>query len=211
LIRIVDYEMGNLRSVQKALEHVGQEAALTQSPSEIREAEKLILPGVGAFGAAMANLQRLGLTGPIQDFARSGRPFLGVCLGMQLLLSESEEQGLHRGLDLIPGRVVRFFKPEDVGPATTGLKVPHMGWNSLLKVSDCPLLVGVPDGASVYFVHSYYADPPNDVVAATTDYGINFCSVLWHGSIFATQFHPEKSGAVGLRMLANFAALGSGE
>lgn len=211
MIRIVDYGMGNLRSVQKALERLGLEAALTQDPEDIRNADKLVLPGVGAFGAAMVNLERLGFIKPIREFARSGRPFLGICLGMQLLLSESDEQGVFKGLDLIPGRVVKFFKPEDMGPSTQGLKIPHMGWNTLVKVSDCPLLQGVPAGASVYFVHSYYPDPPEEFVAATTDYGIDFCSVIWKDNIFATQFHPEKSGAVGLRMLENFGALGTGD
>jgi glutamine amidotransferase len=199
LIRIVDYGMGNLRSVQKALERVGCEATLTSKPEEIRDAEKLILPGVGAFGAAMSNLERLALTEPIREFALSGRPFLGICLGMQLLLTESDELGSYRGLYLIPGRVVKFPK--------TSLKVPHMGWNSLNKATTCPLLAGIPDGANVYFVHSYYVKPPLDTVAATTDYGVEFCSVIHKGSIFATQFHPEKSGAVGLRMLENFAAI----
>ena len=211
IIRIIDYGMGNLRSVQKALERIGQEAVLTNDPSEVRCARKLILPGVGAFGAAMANLERLGLVEAIRDFAETGRPFLGICLGMQLLLSESEEQGDFKGLDLVPGRVVKFFKSEDVGPSTTGLKVPHMGWNSLRKTSDCPLLEGVHEGANVYFVHSYYADPPKDAIAALTDYGIEFCSVIWKDNIYATQFHPEKSGAIGLRMLENFAAMKTGE
>ena len=211
MIRIVDYGMGNLRSVQKALERLGLQAALTQDPVDILSADRLILPGVGAFGAAMANLERLRLVEAIRDFARSGKPFLGICLGMQLLLSESEEQGLHRGLDLIPGRVVRFPGPRDAAPTAPALKVPHMGWNSLRKVSDCPLLTQVPDGASVYFVHSYYPIPPREVVAATTDYGISFCSVIWKDNIFATQFHPEKSSRVGLQILENFAGIRLGE
>jgi glutamine amidotransferase len=202
--------MGNLRSVQKALERIGLQAELTQEPNEIREAERLILPGVGAFGAAMSNLERLGLVEPIKDFARSGKPFLGICLGMQLLLSESDEQGHFTGLDIIPGRVVRFFQPEDIGPATENLKVPHMGWNNLKKSSDCPLLEGISEGASVYFVHSFYVDPPKEAVATTTDYGISFCSMIWKDNVFATQFHPEKSGAIGLRMLENFAAIKTG-
>lgn len=207
MIRIVDYGMGNLRSVQKALELIGQEAVLTQDPDEIRNAEKLILPGVGAFGAAMANLERLDLVEPIREFARSGRPFLGICLGMQLLLSESVEQGNYKGLDIVPGRVVKFFLSEDVSPATENLKVPQMGWNTIQKTQDCPLLEGVPEGASVYFVHSYYCDPAEEAVAAKTEYGINFCSIIRMGNVYATQFHPEKSGAVGLKMLENFAAI----
>jgi glutamine amidotransferase len=196
--------MGNLRSVQKALERIGHEAALTHNPQEVREAERLILPGVGAFGPSMANIEKLGLVDAIKDFARSEKPFLGICLGMQLLLSESEEQGSFKGLDLIPGKVVKFFKPEDVTPTTSSLKIPHMGWNSLHKAQDCPLFDGISDDAKVYFVHSYYVNPPNDAVAATTDYGIEFCSTIWKDNIFATQFHPEKSGAVGLKMLENF-------
>jgi len=211
VIRIVDYGMGNLRSVQKALERLGFQAMLTQDPADVSAADGLILPGVGAFGAAMANLERLGLVGAVRDFAASGRPFLGICLGMQLLLSHSEEQGVFRGLDIIKGRVVRFFQPEDAGAATANLKVPHMGWNSLHKMPDCPLLDGVPEAASVYFVHSYYAVPPDEAVAATTSYGIDFCSVIRKGNVFATQFHPEKSGAIGLRMLRNFACMTRGD
>lgn len=194
--------MGNLRSVQKALERVGRAAELTQDPAEVRNAKRLILPGVGAFGAAMKNLERLGLIDAVRDYAHSGRPLLGICLGMQLLLTKSEEQGVFYGLDVIPGEVLRFPKPD-----AAGLKVPHMGWNLLRKTYDCPLLAGVPDGASVYFVHSYYTDPPKDAVAARTDYGIEFCSVIGKDNIYATQFHPEKSGTVGLRILENFAAI----
>lgn len=207
MIRIVDYGMGNLRSVQKAIERLGEEAVLTQDPAEVANAEKLILPGVGAFGAAMANLTKLGLVEPIRDFASSGRPFLGICLGMQLLLAESDEQGSFAGLGIVPGRVVKFFKPEDVSQATQGLKVPHMGWNKLTKRLDCPLLDGVADGSGVYFVHSFYADPPREFIAATSDYGIDFCAVIRKDNIFATQFHPEKSGSIGLKMLENFIAL----
>lgn len=210
MIRIIDYGMGNLRSVHKALGLLGCDAALTQDPSEVEHADALVLPGVGAFGAAMANLDRLGLTQAILDFAASGRPFLGICLGMQLLLSESYEQGRHTGLGLIPGEVVRFTNT-DRNPEAAGIKVPHMGWNTLHRTSDCPLLAGIPDGASVYFIHSYYAMPPKEAVAAITNYGRDFCSLIWSGNIFAAQFHPEKSGAVGLRMLANFASMVSGE
>lgn len=211
IIRIIDYGMGNLRSVQKALERIGQEAVLTSDPAEVRGAQKLILPGVGAFGAAIGNLGRLGLIDAIRDFACTGKPFLGICLGMQLLLSESEEQGSFKGLDLVPGKVVKFFKPEDISESTNGLKVPHMGWNSLRKTTNCPLLNDIPDGANVYFVHSYYTEPPKDTVAAATDYGIEFCSVIWKDNIYATQFHPEKSGTIGLRMLENFASIEPGE
>jgi len=192
--------MGNLRSVQKAFEHLGYTAEITQDPDAIAQAERVVLPGVGAFGAAMANLDSLGLTQAVREAARSGKPFLGICLGMQLLLAESEEQGVFRGLDVVPGRVVRF-------PQTEGLKIPHMGWNTLSILQPSPLLASVPDGSSVYFVHSYYVSPESGVVAATTNHGVDFCSVLWQGNVFATQFHPEKSGAVGLGMLRNFAEL----
>lgn len=207
LIRIVDYGMGNLRSVQKALERVGQDAALTQDAREILEADKLVLPGVGAFGAAMANLEKLGLVEPIREFARSGKPFLGICLGMQILLAESEELGRYNGLDLVPGRVVKFFQPKDIGPATVGLKVPHMGWNKLSQKLDSPLLQGIPKGSSVYFVHSFYADTPKEYIAASSDYGIEFCAMIQKDNLVATQFHPEKSGLVGLKMLENFAQM----
>ncbi|MEN6372276.1 MAG: imidazole glycerol phosphate synthase subunit HisH [Armatimonadota bacterium] len=202
MIRIVDYGMGNLRSVQKAFERVGHAAELTQDPDEIRSADRLVLPGVGAFGAAMKNLGRLELIDAVKDYAGSGKPFLGICLGMQLLLTQSEEQGVFDGLDIISGKVVKFPPPDK-----SGLKVPHMGWNSLRKTGECPLLAGVPDGASVYFVHSYYIDPPKDAASAYTDYAVEFCSVIGKDNIYATQFHPEKSGAVGLRILENFAAI----
>ena len=204
-IAIVDYGMGNLRSVQKAFERLGYAAQITQDPIAIERAERVALPGVGAFGAAMANLDRLGITEVVRAAALSGKPFLGICLGMQLLLSESEEQGRFRGLDVVPGRVVRFFQPEDMNEHTRTLKIPHMGWNTLNIRKRSPFLEDAPNGASVYFVHSYYAAPETDVAAATTDYGIGFCSALQQDKLFATQFHPEKSGAVGLRMLKNFA------
>jgi glutamine amidotransferase len=208
VIAIVDYGMGNLRSVEKALQKLGHHAVITASSADVYAADRVILPGVGAFGACMANLTRPAEDGtPLSDAvceaARSGRPFLGICLGMQLLLSESEEMGRHRGLNLVPGRVVRF-SANGSGP----LKVPHMGWNALRIERDSPLLRGVKDGAMVYFVHSYLCQPENpDVVTATADHGGLFCAVLRQGNVFATQFHPEKSGEVGLRMLDNFARL----
>lgn len=198
VIAIVDYGMGNLRSVQKALEYLGCRAEITQDPDVIADAERVILPGVGAFGAAMANLERLGLVEPVKKAALSGKPFLGICLGMQLLLSESDEMGLFRGLDLVPGRVVRFN-------IDSSLKVPHMGWNALKMENPCKLLDGVKEGSQVYFVHSFYPVPSDEFVAATSEYGIRFCAVIARDNIFATQFHPEKSGVIGLRMLQNFA------
>jgi glutamine amidotransferase len=208
VIAIVDYGMGNLRSVEKALQKLGHHAAITASPAEIHAAERVILPGVGAFGAAMGNLaqSRNGdgrLLDAVVEAARSDRPFLGICLGMQLLLSESDELGRHRGLDLVPGRVTRFTTNGD-----SSLKIPHMGWNALRLTRESPLLCGVTDGAMVYFVHSYVCQPEEGaVVVATADHGGPFCAALQRGNVFATQFHPEKSGEVGLRMLDNFARL----
>ncbi len=208
MIAIVDYGMGNLRSVEKALQKLGHHAAVTASPADIHAADRVILPGVGAFGAAMSNLSESHngdgrLIDAVVAAAHSGRPFLGICLGMQLLLSESEELGLYRGLDLVPGRVVRF-SANGSGP----LKVPHMGWNALHLERDSPLLRGVPDGAMVYFVHSYLCRPEAlETVVATADHGGPFCAVLQRDNVLATQFHPEKSGDVGLRMLDNFARL----
>lgn len=199
MIAIVDYGMGNLRSVEKALEFVGAQARITRDPEEIARADGVILPGVGAFGAAMSNLDRFGLTGAVRDAALSGRPFLGICLGMQLLMECSEEQGIHAGLGVVPGRVVRFTQQP-----RQGIKIPHMGWNSINIRREIPLLQGVADGAMVYFVHSYFVQPPDDAAAATTNHGVEFCSIIASGSVYATQFHPEKSGAVGLKMLKNF-------
>lgn len=200
MIAIVDYGMGNLRSVQKAVERVGGGATLVHSPGELEGVEKLILPGVGAFADAMKGLEERGLVGPIIQHIKQGRPFLGICLGLQLLFSESTEDGLHPGLNVIPGKVVRF--PQN------GLKVPHMGWNQVSFLRDVPLARGIPQGAYMYFVHSYYVCPEDPgVVAATTNYGTAFTSFVWKDNLFATQFHPEKSQAVGLTILRNFVAL----
>ena len=207
MITIIDYGMGNLRSVQKALERLGYEAKVTSSVADVLDASHLILPGVGAFGAAMVNLDKLGLVEPIRKVAASGRPFLGICLGMQLILTESEEMGDFRGLDIVKGKVLRFFQEGDRNEKTGALKVPHMGWNSLDIRKPGPLLADTPEGAMVYFVHSYYAAPTEDVVAATTGYGVDFCSAIWKDNVIATQFHPEKSGSIGLAMLRNFGEL----
>ncbi len=202
-IAVIDYEMGNLRSVQKALERVGAAAIVTRDPEVIMGAAAAVLPGVGAFGACMENLGRHGLVEPVKVFAASGRPFLGICVGMQILFDESEEFGPVRGLGILPGKIVRFA-PDPAGKR----KVPQMGWNALTIAKRPPHLAGVRDGAQVYFVHSYYPVPADpDVVATTTDYGCTFASSVWSDNVFATQFHPEKSQAVGLRILANFAAL----
>jgi imidazole glycerol-phosphate synthase subunit HisH len=201
-IAVIDYEMGNLRSVQKALESVGASAVVTRDPAVIADAAAAVLPGVGAFGVCMDNLRRHDLIGPVKDFIASGRPFLGICLGMQLLFDESEEFGPVRGLGVLPGRVVRF------APDPAGLrKVPHMGWNALTIQRRAPHLDGLEDGTQVYFVHSYYPVPDDPrVIASTTEYGPRFVSSVWLANVFACQFHPEKSQSAGLRILANFAA-----
>ncbi len=201
MIAIVNYEMGNLRSVQKGFERVGHEAAITDDPAVIASASKVVLPGVGAFRDAMAALRQKQLVDPIRDAIASGRPFLGVCLGMQLLLDSSSEDGDHQGLGVVPGRVVRFDVPRP-------MKVPHMGWNQTQQAKPSPLFAGIEDNAYFYFVHSYYVVPQDEsVVAAWCDYGGPFCAALAQDNLFATQFHPEKSQADGLRILKNFADL----
>ncbi len=203
MIAVIDYEMGNLRSVQKALERVGASAVVTRDPDEIMGASAAVLPGVGAFGTCMDNLRRHGLIEPVKIFVASGRPFLGICLGMQLLFEESEEFGPVAGLGILPGKVVRFAPDPE-----RRRKVPQMGWNALRIARPAPHLAHVPDGSQVYFVHSYYPVPAErDVVATTTDYGGEFASAVWRDNVFACQFHPEKSQAVGLQILANFANL----
>ncbi|TWU06845.1 Imidazole glycerol phosphate synthase subunit HisH 1 [Symmachiella macrocystis] len=201
MITIVDYGMGNLRSVQKACERVGIDARVSSDRGEIATAEKLILPGVGAFRDAIAELHKQELVQPILAHIAADRPFLGICLGLQMLLEISHEDGRYDGLAVIPGEVVRF-------PDFEELKVPHMGWNRLKVSGEQPLLAGIPDDAYFYFVHSYYVAPQDQsVVAATSDYGIDFVSMIARGNMFATQFHPEKSQKVGLRLLKNFAEL----
>jgi glutamine amidotransferase len=201
MIAIIDYGMGNLRSVQKAIEAVGHEAVVSSDPNDVRRATRVILPGVGAFADAMAELRRTGLGEAFVEAVRAGKPCLGVCLGLQLLFDRSFEDGDHTGLGLLPGRVVRF----DTRP---GLKVPHMGWNTLRQVRPVPLLKGLAPEPSVYFVHSYHAmaDQPEDV-AATADYPDPFPAIVWRENLMACQFHPEKSQRVGLAMYANFARL----
>jgi len=200
-LAIVDYGMGNLRSVQKALERVGQAAEVTRDADRIATAPAVVLPGVGAFGACMNNLVRLGLVEPVCAAIAAGRPFLGICLGMQLLFDESEEFGPVRGLGVLAGRVVRFAH----APA---LKVPHMGWNELRVARRVPHLAGIESGASVYFVHSYYPVPTDPtMIATTTAYGPEFASSVARENVFACQFHPEKSQQIGLRLLENFVAV----
>jgi len=196
---IVDYGMANLRSVQKAFEKVGHEAVISSDPNRIAEADKVVLPGVGAFRDAIARLHEAGLAVPLVEHLRAGKPFFGICLGLELLFTTSHEDGQHRGLDYFPGDVIRFA---DV----PGLKVPHMGWNQLRVRKPAPPLAGLPSEASVYFVHSYYVVPRDSNLTATeTDYPIPFTSAIWQDNVFATQFHPEKSQRVGLEMLRRFA------
>lgn len=198
MIAIIDYGMGNLRSVQKALERTGHEAMVTRDIAQIQSARGVVLPGVGAFSACMENLARFGLIEPIRDAVRRKRPFLGICLGFQLLFSESEEFGPQQGLDLFGGKV-KGFRPGQ------NLKIPHMGWNRLEKKIDSPFLEGLSSGAYVYFVHSFYVVPDEaSMIATTTDYGDTFVSSIATDTLFACQFHPEKSQELGLRILANF-------
>ena len=197
-VAIVDYGVGNLRSAQKAVERAGHPAEITSDPARIAAAPAVVLPGQGAFGTCMENLAAAGLVAAVRAAARSGRPFLGICIGMQLLFEESEESPGVRGLGVFRGRVVRF-------PHDPERKVPHMGWNTLRIVRPVPVLAGVPDGAYVYFVHSYYAVPADPaLVATTTIYGPEFASSVACGAVYAGVFHPEKSQQVGLRLLENF-------
>lgn len=198
IVAVVDYGMGNLRSAQKGLEKVGVRAVVSSDPGFVAEADGVVLPGVGAFKDCMDNLRSAGLVDPIQDAIASSKPFLGICVGMQLLLTVSEEFGTHEGLGAVPGKVVRF-------PRDKELKVPHMGWNRLHQAGGSPLFEDVPEGAFFYFVHSYYAVPESDsAVGGWTDYGVRFCSAISRGNLFATQFHPEKSHEHGLKILENF-------
>jgi len=208
LIAVIDYGMGNLRSVQKALEKTGMDARITCSPRQVDDAAAVVLPGVGAFRDCVMSLDRLKLTAPVKRAISSGKPFLGICLGLQVLFTASEEFGTWEGLDVIPGRVVRF--PSDMqdpegGPADR-LKIPHMGWNQADVEKQTPVLEGIPSGSYFYFVHSYYVEPEDKSAAATTTgYGIRFVSSVARDNLFACQFHPEKSQHPGLQLLANFA------
>lgn len=206
MIAIIDYGMGNLRSVQKGFEKVGFDAVVTSDPQIVLEADKVVLPGVGAFADCMTNLEQGGFVDPILRVIDEGRPFLGICLGLQLLFTESEEFGKHRGLDVIPGKVLRF--PEGMTEGDEELKVPHMGWNQVAIKRRAPALAATPDGADFYFVHSYYVEPEDSaVIATTTNYGMEFCSSIWRDNIIATQFHPEKSQEKGLAILKAFGGM----
>ncbi len=199
MIAIIDYGMGNLRSVQKAFEKSGADALITHDPRMIKSADKLVLPGVGAMAPAMEKLRELGLVDGICSFVNSGKPFLGICLGFQLLFEKSFEGGTVPGLGLLEGTVERF---------TTG-KVPHMGWNALqMTQKDCPLWNGLPENIYVYFCHSFFVKPGRpEVTSSSTDYGITFTSSVWEKNIFGVQFHPEKSQDIGLKILSNFMAI----
>ncbi len=198
MIKIVDYGMGNLRSVQKAFEKLGSAAEVVTHPTQIQDADKLVLPGVGAFRDAIGELKRKDFVQPLRDYVDSGKPFLGICLGLQLLFDVSYEDGEWEGLGIVPGKVVRFEDQPD-------LKIPHMGWNALDIARETPLLSGIPSGSYVYFVHSYYVVPKDEsVVIARTEHGVRFTSAISRGNLNATQFHPEKSQKVGLHLLKNF-------
>jgi len=201
MISIIDYGMGNLRSVQKAFERVGHQAIVTSDPAQVAAADKVVLPGVGAFEDAIAELRRLQLVKPVLQAIDAGKPFLGICLGLQMLFDVSYENGRHEGLGVLRGEVVKFDLPKE-------LAVPHMGWNQLNIKRPAPIINGLAEGTFAYFVHSYYVVPADaSVVAIETDYGGPFCSMVWRDNIFAAQFHPEKSQTEGLKILENFAEL----
>ncbi|MDF9407228.1 imidazole glycerol phosphate synthase subunit HisH [Pelotomaculum isophthalicicum JI] len=196
MIAIIDYGMGNLRSVHKGFEKVGVKTVVVDSPGQVDEADGVVLPGVGAFADAMTNLRSAGMDGAIHRAVAAGKPFLGICLGQQLLFETSEEWGINEGLGIFPGRVRRL--PE-------GLKIPHMGWNQLEIQRPDPLLAGIPDRSSFYFVHSYYVDPAEKELAlALTEYGVHFACIVGKGHVYGIQFHPEKSSSLGLKILENF-------
>ncbi len=200
MIAVIDYGVGNLFSLRRSLEFVRAEATVSGDAAVLRRADKLILPGVGAFGDAAAKLRATGLDQVVLEEAAAGKPLLGICLGMQLLFEESEEYGLHPGLGLLKGRVVAME-----GRLPAGLPIPHIGWNGLRLVkSDCPLFRQTKDGDCVYFVHSFYAEGCEDSLAATAEYGLDLTATVWRDNVYGCQFHPEKSGPVGLKMLRAF-------
>lgn len=205
MIALLDYGSGNLRSVEKALRKVGADLLVTTRPESLRDSRAIVLPGVGAFDDCISAMQRQELLGAVRDFIQTGKPFLGICVGYQALFEKSEEfNSCAAGLGIFGGKVVRFTE-------RPGLKIPQIGWNQLeITRPDCPLYNGIPDGSHVYFVHSFYPQPTDpSIVATRTDYGDPFASSVWRDNVFATQFHPEKSQAVGLRLLKNFVALAS--
>ena len=199
MIGIVDYGLGNLRSVEKAFETVGHATRIIRTPQGIADADRLVLPGVGAFGRAMENLSQADLLEPLRTAVGEGRPLLGICLGLQLFFEQSEEYGIHEGLGVFAGRV-RRLPPE--------VKVPHIGWNRVSIIRDDPLLHGIPDRAFFYFVQSYFVEPQaQEQVLGTTDYGVTFAAIVGSGNVYGVQFHPEKSQDAGLRLLKNFGEL----
>ena len=207
MINIIDYEMGNLRSVEKAFEQLGFAARVSADPNDIKTADKVVLPGVGAFRDCINNLREGGFVEPLLAHVAAGKPLLGICVGMQMLFDESEEFGCHQGLGLVPGKVVRF--PSGMVESGERLKVPHMGWNNISIKKDSPLFAGIENDSFVYFVHSYYcaAENPVDVAASCTYGDIEFCASIWRDNIMATQFHPEKSQSIGLNIFKNFGEL----
>lgn len=200
MIAIIDYDAGNIKSVEKALQYLGEEAVITRDAGEILMADKVILPGVGAFGDAMEKLNRYGLVPVIHEVVGKGIPFLGICLGLQLMFESSEEAPGVEGLGLLKGKIVRI-------PEGDGLKVPHMGWNSLSFPKEGRLFAGIPENSYVYFVHSYYLQAEEDIVTATAEYGVTIHASVEKGNVFACQFHPEKSSHTGLTILKNFVEL----
>ena len=200
MIAIIDYDAGNIKSVEKALQYLGEEAVITRDAGEILMADKVILPGVGAFGDAMKKLNRYGLVPVIHEVVEKGIPFLGICLGLQLMFESSEEAPGVEGLGLLKGKIVRI-------PEGDGLKVPHMGWNSLSFPKEGRLFAGIPENSYVYFVHSYYLQAEEDLVTATAEYGVTIHASVEKGNVFACQFHPEKSSHTGLTILKNFVEL----
>lgn len=201
MIVIIDYGMGNLRSVQKAFERVGFAAKISSNPNDLMKADKVVLPGVGAFHACMENLKKSNLIEPIREVIRQKKPFLGICMGLQVLFEEGEEFGKHPGLGILRGKVIRFKLPKTY-------KIPHMGWNRIRKKNRIDILEEIEDNSYFYFVHSYYVVPEDEkIIATTTDYGKDFVSSIISDNIFACQFHPEKSQAVGLKLLKKFSGL----
>ncbi len=201
MIAIIDYQMGNLRSVQKGFERVGHEATITGDPTVLAKASKVVLPGVGAFADAIAELKRRDLVAPIREAIEDEKPFLGICLGLQLLFDRSYEDGEHEGLGILPGEVRRFDVPRE-------FKVPHMGWNQVHYRRESPIFAGIDDQTHFYFVHSYYVVPKDEtIVAGEAEYPDPFCAMIWRDNLYATQFHPEKSQSAGLKVLQNFAEL----
>jgi len=216
-ITMIDYGASNIRSAQKAFEYIGAKVALTEDPDVVRQADKLVLPGVGAFGSGMDGLRQRHLPAAIHEAVRRGILFLGICVGMQLMFTEGHEMGIHQGLNLLAGKVVHFneqltMSNEQIRPSSFTLhplKVPHMGWNQLEPTRDDPLLAGIHPGDYTYFVHSYYCAPEEETaVLARTDYGISFASIVAKDNLYGLQFHPEKSQQVGLRIIRNFVEMG---